>query len=263
MSDSGGGSFGGGSSTSAFFQQLLYSIQQAIVQLSTVISNINALLTSNNIWSGTNTFNNTTTQAGSLNVTGAASFTNTVAVSGVSTFTAASSFSPAPSIEAGASSGLFAILFPPAGNLSNQLNQGGVGNGADTTDDVLFSFNLAANALNSIGRKIAIEAFGAFASNGNNKTIKIKIGSNVVYTSGVVTNNGAFWVVRAEFSKNSAGEQLGYGMGILNGTVQGPQVAAVATVDTSAITLAVTGASPTTGAANDIVCYGMSVTYFN
>lgn len=180
---------------------------------------------------------------------------------GNNTFTGTNTFKPPPIISAGA---VGTGTFRPEGLMTNQFNGSGSGNGADTTDDTLFSYNLPANSFDVNGRQVIVEASGNFAGNGNNKTVKVWFGGQVAFTTGVVTFNGTVWVIRVVVLKSAANVQLGYAFG-LAGTV----FAAVASLffgtqtDTAPILIRVTGASPTTGAANDVLGYTMSITFQN
>jgi hypothetical protein len=70
------------------------------------------------------------------------------------------------------------------GNLACQV--GPIGNGADTTEDVLFTGTLPANSLDLNGRQVLIEAYGAISATSAVKTLKIYFGS-VVWTPILIT----------------------------------------------------------------------------
>jgi hypothetical protein len=178
---------------------------------------------------------------------------------GNNTFTGPTSFKPPPIINAGAA-GTGTLL--PEGLLSNQLNATGIGNGANTTDDMLFSYTLPANSLDAVGRAVVIEAHGGFAANGNNKTIKLFWNAFPYFSSGVLTDNGTAWYLRICLNKYFPGDQLGYAV-LLHGGLIETVVVFGSIPDTSNITIQLTGASPTTGAANDVVAYRMAVEFLN
>ena len=168
--------------------------------------------------------------------------------------------SPPPFINAGA---LGTTTFQPAGLVSNQISLGGIGNGANTTNDILFTATLSANSLDAVGRCVVIEAFGMLASNGNNKTIQIVWGGFIIATTGVITTNGGTWFLTAKLVKSSSGAQTGYSsVKVGNATIATSQFAE-SVADTSPIVMSVTGASPTTGAANDVTANSFSVEFFN
>jgi hypothetical protein len=66
------------------------------------------------------------------------------------------------------------------GNISVQV--GAAGNGADATEDVLFTATLPANTLDIVGRQILLEAFGAISATNATKTLKVYFGASIVWT---------------------------------------------------------------------------------
>ncbi len=231
--------------------QTLQNIQQAIVGLSTVITKITAILASNNTWTGINTFTNTTDFTGDVNFSGPAT-----AFSGVT------SFKPPPSISMGATG---TGIFLPTGFPSIQTNGGGSGNGADTTDDTLFAYTMPAHSLDQQNRGIIIEAWGDLAANGNNKTVKLWLGTATICTTGIIATTGGGWWLRAVAIKDGAGNnQACTSFGVVGAAVvPGASLNLTSQTDTAPIILKVTGASPTSGAANDVLGYGMTVQFMN
>ena len=157
-----------------------------------------------------------------------------------------------------------------AGNLSVQVAAAGQGNGADTTDDVLFTFQVPASAFDIAGRQLGVVAAGKFAANANNKRIKLWFGTTtqtvgaavaggtLIADSGVVATNAGGWEISATVTKYGAAganTQLASGAQALAGAVHlGTSVPVALTADeAAAINVTVTGASPTTGAANDVL----------
>jgi hypothetical protein len=203
----------------------LTAVQRALSNLYDRLGSSYISTSSNNVWTGTNTFK------------------------------------PPPLINAGNAS---STTFMPMGALSKQTSVAGVGNLADLTDDTLFTYTLAASCLDANNQGIVIEAFGSFAANGNDKTVKLWFGTSLVFSSGVLTNNNVGWNARLMLNRTGASAQIGSGFGMAGSTpfpVPVPLVGTEAT--TGAIVLKVTGASPTTGAANDVVGHGMSVFFVN
>jgi hypothetical protein len=181
-----------------------------------------------------------------------------VSLAANNTFTGTDTFKLPPVINAGAvGTGSFA----PMGRINSQFSVAGIGNAADLTDDTLFTFALPASSLDVVGRGVIVEAFGKFAANGNNKTVKIFFGSAVV-TSGVQVGNNVGWRLRLELYKQASNVQIGSGWGQAGTTVFAvPVPINGAEADTNTITIKVTGASPTTGAANDVLGMGMVTTF--
>jgi hypothetical protein len=185
---------------------------------------------------------------GATGATGAPGSPGVPSPSGSFTFTGNNTFTPSPQFEAGNGLG----LFQPEGALSKQY--GAVGNGADTTDDPLFSYTLPANSFDTLGRSLVVDAFGKFATNGNNKTVKLWFGGSVVFTSTAQTLSNQGWWMRLLVMKTASGAQIATGWGQGGSTAFPVPVPLAGTeTDTATIVVKVTGASPTTGAANDVV----------
>lgn len=166
------------------------------------------------------------------------------------------------------------------GNLSVQVNATGQGNGADTTDDVLATYQLPASAMNAAGRQVTVNFAGKFAANANNKRVKVwwgtttqtlgaaVAGGTLVADSGVVTTNAGGFSGSVNITKYGAlgsNTQIASGAQIVAGaTHTGTQVPALLTATESGpINITITGASSTTGAANDVVGQMLEVTFSN
>jgi hypothetical protein len=156
------------------------------------------------------------------------------------------------------------------GNVSVQVSAAGLGNGADTTDDVLFTYALPANSLDAAGRQLTITAAGKFAANTNNKRIKIwfgtttqsigaaVVGGTLIADSGVVATSGGGWSASVQVQKygaNGSNTQIATCAQMAAGTVHLGTSSPVTTtaVENGAINITITGSSSTTGAANDVV----------
>lgn len=148
----------------------------------------------------------------------------------------------------------------PDGIISQQVSLAGVGNAADTTDDVLFTYSMPANAFDKAGRGVEITAFGKYAANGNNKTVKLWFGATVVATTGVVTtNNNGFMITARVFKAGAVASNTQIGQ-------SGTNIALPTTpteTESGAIVIKLTGASGTTGAANDVIGQNMQVKFLN
>lgn len=144
------------------------------------------------------------------------------------------------------------------------------GNAAATTDTVLFTATLPANAFDLFGRQVTITAGGSFAANGNNKRVQIYIGSDAqtvgsaivttattsIASTGTLTTNSGGWIAGALLTKKAAANtQRALNLGIQAGTSHLGTTAPVDLTLTEAnpIVISITGASQTTGAANDVV----------
>ena len=88
----------------------------------------------------------------------------------------------------------------PAGSSINTATAGGVLN-VDTsatgntgaTETTLLSYSLLANSLNTDQSLIKIAGWGTFAANGNNKRIRIKIGSTTLVDTTALAVNDGVW----------------------------------------------------------------------
>lgn len=147
------------------------------------------------------------------------------------------------------------------------------GNGADTTDDVLFTAKVPAYMLQNPGSSVLAEAWGDTAANGNNKQIKVWVGTDVqtlgaaivsgattlIASSGTVTTNNGGWKAEAEvvsYGNVNANTQRAFGSvlsGVTTGAVSSEKTVALTQTENADMYITVTGASGTTGAANDVV----------
>ncbi len=157
----------------------------------------------------------------------------------------------------------------------------GISPGATGGDNVIGTYALPANTLNvagvggSDGPMLRIRAFGTFAANGNNKTVKIifnpataTLGSTVgtggttLLSSGVVAINALGFVLEAWLMKvglpNANTQVGGQVTNIVGATIVSPPVSVYpAAVENADIFIAVTGNAATT--ATDIVLDGFTV----
>jgi hypothetical protein len=192
---------------------------------------------------------------------GATGPAGTINTSSNNTFTGNNTYLRPPIVNAGL---VGTGTFLPMGVISNQFSVAGVGNGADTTDDTLFTYNLPANSLDAVGRSLDIEAFGSLANNAHNKTVKLFFGTSMVLSTGVITTANAGWRMRLTLTKTGSGAQIGTANGQTGSTVIAIPLPLIGSeADSGAIIIKVTGASPTTGAASDVVGNGMTVIYRN
>ncbi|PYM27947.1 MAG: hypothetical protein DMD80_13955 [Candidatus Rokuibacteriota bacterium] len=144
--------------------------------------------------------------------------------------------------------------------LESKFSIAGVGNLADTTDDTLFSTTIKAKTLPKDGDRLVVSAWGVFAVNGNNKRVTMQFGATTLVSSGVVVLNGKAWWLIAEIVRSGAATQLGIGEYTAD-TATAEVMTKTAPAENLAadIVLKVTGASPTTGAANDVLAHGYSI----
>ena len=182
--------------------------------------------------------------------------------------------------------------FTEEGNIYRAESLAGVGNAADTTDDVLFGIAVPASAFDIAGRGLNITAFGQTGSTTNNKRVKIFFGctftggtlvngiqtggtasgGSVVadtgaWVNGTTANNNVGWNLFAQiFKVGAAGSntQIAQGQSIL-GSLHGgvTNIVKPTATESGIINIAVTGSSYTTGAAGDVLCNSFSVNAMN
>ena len=117
----------------------------------------------------------------------------------------------------------------------------------DAAETTMMSFQLPFNTLSNIGQSIQIIAYGKTAANANTKTLKLKLGSTTLFTSGATARNNLDWVFTAEIICNGATSQ------IFNGSLTYNGVASIVTTTTSSenlgtnLTIEFTGQGTTTG----------------
>ena len=158
------------------------------------------------------------------------------------------------------------------GNIYSGLSATGVGNGADTTADNLFSISLPANIFDVVGRCITLQAWGTVIGTSATKTVNFKWGTSisqsiVQYT----TTNSGTWQVFVQLFKQAANVQLALFTADASGTIASLLGAAAARNlataagsdnDTAPITMAITGQS-SVATANLVLCNGFIVDAYN
>jgi hypothetical protein len=157
-----------------------------------------------------------------------------------------------------------------AGTMTNigvadiQTSAAGVGNGADTTDDTLFTYSLPLNSMSANGKSVRVVASGHFATNANTKEVKIFFAGTAVADSGALTLSNTDWVCSIEVTRIDATHVSC--VGIFTGSNAASVVLvtpnlAVSSLATNASIIKTTGASTIVGAANDVLGY-MQKTWF-
>lgn len=172
------------------------------------------------------------------------------------------------------------LLMKEEGVLYKNIGNPIAGNAADTTDDVIGGFQVAASSFDIAGRELEIIVRGQTGANTNNKQVKLWLNPTLVgatvnadgsisggtvsaagtgsllLASGVITLNALGFELRGFLSKYGASgsnTQLFEG-GTKLGTVDGGIIAPIALTqaENAVMNIVITGASGTTGAANDI-----------
>ena len=167
----------------------------------------------------------------------------------------------------------------PGGALSTVVVSAGVGNGADLTDDVLSVFSIPASMFDVAGRQLNIQAMGKTGATANNKRIKVFfnattatvgsaiVGGTLIADSGVITANAQGWQANAtviKYGAAGANTQIAQGDVAVAGATRTIVAPALATaVESGVILVAVTGSSPTTGAAADVLGMVLNIGFNN
>jgi hypothetical protein len=135
------------------------------------------------------------------------------------------------------------------GNVLVFSNTAGIGNGSDTTEDVLFTANLPANTLDVVGRQILLEAWGALSATNAIKTIRMYFGTSIVYTAAIVTPaavTAGDWSAQLLVTKTGPNVQIALGTSDFSGAAVVRNVQRFtngSAVDTAPITVKITGQS--------------------
>lgn len=146
------------------------------------------------------------------------------------------------------------------GRLTTDLSVAGVGNGADTTEDTLFTRTLAANSLSANGQFVEIEAWGSVAATSATKTVRVYFGAQLITLTYTTTQTGN-WRARFKVVRQAASVQLILGEADAVGATTARVLANItngAEDTTAAIVIKVTGQS-SVGTANLILANGMTI----
>jgi hypothetical protein len=153
------------------------------------------------------------------------------------------------------------------GNVAVFSSSAGIGNGADTTEDVLFTASLPANTLDIVGRQILLEAWGSLSATNAVKTIRMYFGS-LVYIAAQVTPaavTAGDWSAQLLVTKTGNNAQIALGTSDFSGAAVVRNVqrfTASAQVDTAPIIIKVTGQS-SVATANSAVCNQLTIGGYN
>lgn len=144
--------------------------------------------------------------------------------------------------------------------LSKQFSVAGVGNGADTTEDTLFTYTLPANALASVGNEIDITAWGTVAATSATKTVKVYFGTSIVPSAVYTTTQTGSWEINLTVFKQAASVQIAHAEVDSGGATTTRAVSDLngSETDTAGIVIKVTGQS-SVATANLVLCNGFIV----
>jgi hypothetical protein len=159
-------------------------------------------------------------------------------------------------------------LAASGGNVLMFSSVAGVGNGSDTTEDVLFSASIPANTLDINGRQILLEAFGSLSATNAVKTIRMYFGSSIIYTAAIVTPaavTAGDWQAQLAITRTAHNVQIAVGSADFSGAAVVRNVQKFLggnEVDTAAIVVKITGQS-SVATANSAVCNQFTIGGYN
>jgi hypothetical protein len=128
-----------------------------------------------------------------------------------------------------------------------------------TGEDILMTYTLPADTLDTNGESVRIRAWGTTASNSNVKTIKLYFGTTILVTdSGSIS--GDSWLFEAFVIRTGAATEDAIGEGKINGIAPIITHTEPTANTAGAITIKITGEGTAT---NDIVAQGMVIEFIN
>ncbi len=154
--------------------------------------------------------------------------------------------------QAGAGTG----VYYPIGQISAQVLPAQTPN--TMTETVLQTYTLPANSMNNLGRGVRVRAWGVFAANSNNKTVRLYFGALAAVSSGTLSSSNTAWVINMEVYRTTSGNQIYWGNIIAGNSDIGVQQGVATATDTGTIVINVTGQNGS-NSAGDIICNGMTV----
>lgn len=136
-----------------------------------------------------------------------------------------------------------------------------VGNGADTTEDTLQSFTMAAGQLANVGDVIRITAGGTFAGSTDSKQVKIKFANAAMSIPTGSTVGATRWAANVAITKTGTNTQS-FIVGAENISASpGTNSGTLTATDANALTIAVTGQNSTNSVAGSVTCQVLLIEY--
>lgn len=146
---------------------------------------------------------------------------------------------------------------------------GAAGNGNDTTEDILTSTSLFANAFDTAAsfefgnaRMLWMYAAGTVANNTHVKTVRLYFGASIVLSVAPTVSAATPWALELLVFKSGSNTQFAQGQAVNGSTHAGVTNFSGTENDQAAVTLKVTGQTATAGA-SDIVLNAWSVQFYN
>lgn len=139
-----------------------------------------------------------------------------------------------------------------------------VGNGADTTEDVLQTYVMPAGIFVNIGDVIVITANGTLGATTDSKVMRIKAGGTAVSFSPTATlASQTQWRLQTSVQKRGTNLQTVDSIGSLAGAsgTTNTQAILINAVDTGALTWTISGQNNTSSVAGSITCQYVTIDY--
>jgi hypothetical protein len=149
------------------------------------------------------------------------------------------------------------------GRVSIVTSPAGIGNSTGTADTTFIAYTLPATSLNADSQSLTIRASGHFASNGNNKRVKVQVLNTTVLDSGVLILNNQDWSCTVTLIRIDSTHLSCTGTFLSQNTivVLNTPTLIVPSLTQNSLLLTLVGSSPTTGAANDVLMYTHTIDY--
>jgi|SRR5262249_52086839 len=162
--------------------------------------------------------------------------------------------------------GKAAAAMAGGGNITVNVNAAATsGNGADTTEDTIFTQTLPPNCLDIVGRQILVEAYGNIAATSATKNARVYFGSTVLVNFSATTTQTGVWAVTAYVTKagtNSQSILVLTDTTISGSLVRSASILSSTEADNANIVVKVTGQS-SVGTANLVTCNGLIIGGYN
>jgi hypothetical protein len=149
------------------------------------------------------------------------------------------------------------------GRLVTTTSPTGIGNSTGTADTVLILYTLPLDSLKADGQSLILQASGHFASNGNNKRVKVNVLGTVLLDSNILTLNNQDWSCILTLIRTDATHLCCTSTFFSQNTVVVLNTPSflVSSLTQTSLPLTLIGSSPTTGAANDVLVYTETIDY--
>ncbi len=149
-------------------------------------------------------------------------------------------------------------------NLGGRLTTDNTAIGNITSgEDNLITYSLKKNTLHNDGDVLEIVVYGTTAANGNDKTIKLILGSTTLFTTGALAFNNKTWCIRSVITRTGNATQQA--ITTFNGDLSLITTTAIFTAGTEDLTTTLTiKCTGTSGSSttDDIIQKGLVITMF-